>query len=180
VPRNNSAGHYKHATSDALGIEQRNFNPYMSFVDSVKRSLKNGGEAGYLKFDHVNKGLCGTHTSKSLSSTGSAEEYGDVGSPGAIDVHASDAHKTHTGPIDGCDKFIIFTKTSHQETLTTFLSFPELVPQIPRANYGSSASGFTSHFMESMSGIFDGDDEQHEVHSATTMQPREPLDEKGL
>jgi hypothetical protein len=34
--------------------------------------------------------------------------------------------------------------------------------------------------MDGLSGIFDYDDEQNEVHSATTMSPGELPDEKGL
>jgi hypothetical protein len=168
----------KYATSEALHTKQRNFNPYTTFVDFVEPSLKNGEEAGYLKFGHANKDLYRTHTSKSLPSTGSIEECGNTRSQGATDIHASDAHSTHTEFAE--DRFANSPKTTCQETSTPSLSSLELAPQIPRTDHGSSASGFTSRFVESMSGIFNGDDEQHEVHSASTKQPRAVPDEKRL
>jgi hypothetical protein len=169
----------KYATSEAPDIEQ-NFNPYSSFVDWVTPSLKNGEEACNLKFYHVNKSLHGTHALNSPPSAGSIEEFGNIRSLGATDVHTSGAHRAHAGPTDYCGSFSSSTKTCCKETSTPSLSSPELAPQIPKIDLGSSASGFTRQFMDSLSSIFDCDDEQYEAHSATTMPPGELSDEKGL
>lgn len=170
----------KYATSEAPGIEQRNFNPYMSFVDLVTPSLKNVEEAHYWKFDHVNKGLYETHTSNIPPGARSIRECGNKQSPVATDFHASDTHRAYAGPTDDCDSFTSSTKTRCQDTSTLSLSSPELAPQIPRADHGSSASGLSRQFISSLSGMFDCDDEQYEAHSATTMPPRELPDEKVL
>lgn len=168
----------KFATSEAPNIEQQNFKPNTRLVDWITPNLNHGEEACYLKFDHVNKDLYGTHTSKSPPSAGSIEECGNTVSTGAMDVHTSDAHRAHTGHTVDCDSFASSTKTSCEETSMPSLSSPELAPQIPRTDHGSSASGFTRRFMESMSGIYTGDDEQHEAHSTIAMSPRELPDEK--
>ena len=138
----------KYATPEALHTKQRNSNPCATFVDSIESSLKNGDEADYLKFDHANKGLYGTHTSKLLPSTGSIEGCGNTGSPGATDFHASDAHNAHTRSADDRDSFASSLKTTCRENSTPSLSSPKLAPQIPRTDHGSSVSGFTSRFME--------------------------------
>jgi hypothetical protein len=170
----------KFTTSKTPDIEKQNFNPHTSLIDWITPNLKEGEEACPLRFDHVNKDLYRTHISKWPLSTGSIEKCGNTGSQGATDIHASDANRAHSGPADDCDSFASSTKTSYQDTSTPSSSSPELAPQIPRTDHESSASKFTSRFIQSINGKLTRDDEEHETHPMIAMPPHELPDENGL